>query len=463
MKLVTPPWRINEVLERAETGPVCLENDFDFKLLVPELNRIIKENDISFDPAIPIPEDDSLADRMWEAALEFYLEVGTLCTDTHRRILFTEDEIREALGNFPGKFILGFGRDSREISCRKIEDSKRPFCLFSPDITCDEDLFVPMSMAYLQEPIADGVCAPILDMVEGMPIRSGYPSELKGSVAHAMMFREAARRVGRPGIFLKSVGTAESDAAQIAASNPEWGERLTDGRFVASVTELKVNNSLLNKMVHFHTYGCFIGALVGPIFGGYAGGPEGTAIVGIAYHIQALVVNQAHFVNYFPFHLKHTCNTMRELLWVISTTYQAVSRNSNLISTSNGFTAAGPCTPMVLREAASHALVSVVSGSNLWEIAVAKNKYKNYATPMEARMAAEVGCGAAKEKLSRGDANDITLALLKMYENNIENAPLGKDFRESYDVKKCKPSEEYMDLFRKTKNELQDLGVPFIY
>jgi hypothetical protein len=459
----TPPWRINEVLDKSQNGPVCLEKDFDFKLLVPELRRVIKEYDIEFDPKIPVPSDNTLADSLWNAAMDLYLEVGTLCTDTHRRIIFTEEEMKEALGNFPGKFTMGYGRDSKEITHRKIEDSRRPYCLFSPDITCDEDLFVPMSMAYLQEPLADGVCAPILDEIEGMPIRSGYPTEVKGSVAHAMMFREAARRVGRPGIFLKSVGTAESDAAQISASNPEWGERLTDGRFVASVTELKVNNSLLNKMIHFHTYGCFVGALTGPIMGGYAGGPEGTAIVGIAYHLQGLVVNQAHFQNYFPFHLKHTCNTMRELLWVVSTTYQALARNSKLISTSNGFTAAGPCTSMVLKEAAVHGLVSVVSGANLWEIAVAKNKYKNYATPMEAKMASEVGCGAAKQGYSREDANDITLALLKTYEEDISNAPLGKNFRECYDIRTIKPSEEYLNLYKGTRRELIDIGVPFIY
>jgi hypothetical protein len=462
--MVTPPWRINEVLDRAQTGPVCLEKDFDLKILVPALRRVIKDYDICFDRDQPVPNDNDLADRLWEAAWDLYLEVGTLCTDTHRRILFTEEEIREALGNFPGKFTIGYGRDSKEIAARKIEDTQMPYCLFSPDITCDEDLFVPMSMAYLQEPLANGVCAPILEEVEGMPIRSGYPSELKGSVAHAMMFREAARRAGRPGIFLKSVGSAESDAAQIAASNPEWGERLTDGRFVASITELKINNSLLNKMVHFHTYGCFICALAGPIYGGYAGGPEGTAIVGIAYHLMGLMVNQAHFMVYFPFHLKYsTCNTMRELLWVISTSYQALSRNSNLISMSGGFTAAGPCTEMVLQEAATHGLVSVVSGANLWEIGVAFNKYKNYATPMEARIAAEVGCGVAKEKLSRADANDLTLALLDLYEDKIPTAPKGKDFRECYDVKRIQPTKEYADLYRNTKKELHDLGVPFIY
>ncbi|MFX0119536.1 MAG: monomethylamine:corrinoid methyltransferase [Promethearchaeota archaeon] len=461
--MVTPPWRINEVLERAETGPVCLERDYDLKLLVPALRRVIKEYDISFDPAIPVPDDNTLADNLWNAAFDLYLEVGSLHTDTYRRILFTEDEIKEALGNFPGKFTLGFGRDSRELSFRCIEDQKTPFCMFTPDITCDEDLFLPMSMAYLQEPLADGVCAPILDEIQGMPIRSGYPSEVLGSVSHAMMFREAARRVGRPGIFLKSVGTAESDAAQFAASNPEWGERLTDGRFVASVTELKINNSLMNKMVHFHTYGCFIGALAGPILGGYAGGPEGTAVVGVAYHLMGLLVNQAHFMVYFPFHLKHTCNTTRELLWVLSTTYQALSRNSNLISMSASYAAAGPCTPMVFKEAATHALASVVSGSNLWIMAAAKNRHKNYATPLEARMAGEVGLGTIKNRLARSDVNELVLPLLKTYEDNIENAPLGKSFRECYDIKRCKPKPEYLDLYRTTRMELEDLGIPFIY
>jgi hypothetical protein len=461
--VVTPPWRINEVLDKAETGPVCLEKDFDLKLLVPELERVVKEYDISFDSTTPVLQDPSLADSLWQAGLDLYLKIGTLCTDSHRRILFSEGELKEALGNYPGQFRLGFGRDSQVLTNRQIEDSKHPFCMFTPDTTCDEDLFVPMSMAYLQEPLADGVCAPILEEIEGVPIRSGYPSEVKGSVAHAMMFREAARRVGRPGIFLKSVGTAESDAAQIAASNPEWGERLTDGRFVASITELKIDNSLLNKMVHFHSYGCFVGALAGPIFGGYTGGSEGTAVVGVAYHLMGLVVNQAHFMVYFPFHLKHTCNTTRELLWVLSATHQAIARNSNLISLSASYAAAGPCTSMVLKEAASHALTSVVSGSNLWVMAVAKNRHKNYATPVEARFAAEVGYGITNQSLSRTDANELVLTLLKTYEEDIENAPLGKSFRECYDTKNVKPSPEYMDLYRKTQEELGDLGVPFIY
>jgi methylamine--corrinoid protein Co-methyltransferase len=460
---MTPPWRINEVLDRAETGPFCLEKDYDLKVLRRKLESVIKEYEIKFDPDNIVPSDDSLADDVWKAGLDLYLDVGTLCTSTHRRIIFDENEVKEAMRNHPGKFVLGEGRDSRELTHRQIEDSRKPFCLFSPDITCDEELFVTTSMAYLQEPIADGVCAPILEEVEGSSIKAGAPNEIKGAVAHAMMFREAARRVGRPGIFLQGVGTAQGDTAQIAASNPTWGERLSDGRFVPSTAELKVDYSLLNRMIHFHQYGCFVGALTGPMLGGLCEGPEGTAIVGTAYHIQGLMVNQAHYQNYFPIHMRQMNNTSRDLLWGISLTYQALARNTPLLSLSNGFAAAGPCTSMVLYEAAAHGLVSVVSGGNLWEMAVARNKYKNRASPMEAKMACEVGSGVAGSCTKRSDVNELARQIVSKYEKHIADAPMGKTFQECYDAKRIRPTDEYTRLYKSVKKELRDLGVPFEY
>jgi len=156
-------------------------------------------------------------------------------------------------------------------------------------------------------------------------------------------------------------------------------------------------------------------------------------------------------------------NTTRELLWGISVTYQALARNTPLISLSNGFAAAGPCTPMVLYEAAAHGLVSVVSGANLWEIAVARNKYKNRATPMEAKMACEVGCGAAESGIKRSEANELAKSIVSKYEKEIVEAPLGKTFQECYDIRKIVPKDDYTRLYRKVKTELRELGVPFIY
>lgn len=118
---------------------------------------------------------------------------------------------------------------------------------------------------------------------------------------------------------------------------------------------------------------------------------------------------------------------------------------------------------MVLYKAAAHGLASVVSGANLWEIAVARNKYKNRATPMEAKMACEVGCGAAESGIKRAEANELIKKIVSRYENQVPEAPLGKTFQECYDVKKATPTKEYAELYRTVKRELQDLGVPFVY
>ena len=45
-----------------------------------------------------------------------------------------------------------------------MEDERPPFCIFSPDVTYDEDILLQASMAYVQEPLADGVCGPIPEL-----------------------------------------------------------------------------------------------------------------------------------------------------------------------------------------------------------------------------------------------------------------------------------------------------------
>ena len=65
-----PPWRITSVLSRAEEGPLIFERDFDRKVLMPNIKRVVKEYDLKFDPEIPIPSDDSLAKDVWRAGVD---------------------------------------------------------------------------------------------------------------------------------------------------------------------------------------------------------------------------------------------------------------------------------------------------------------------------------------------------------------------------------------------------------
>jgi hypothetical protein len=458
-----PPYKMWEILERAKTGPFCEDDDFLYEIFMPKINALIEKYDVRYDPQTPVPADDDLADRVWQAAVEFFLEVGVLNVDTHRRILIDEAELREALYHVPKQYWVGAGRDMRRWRHRDVEDERPPFCILSPDITCDEALFLPMSIAYIQEPLADGVCAPILEESMGLKIQSGTPTEMAGVVEHAMTLRQAAKLAGRPGLFLVAVGTAQSDTGQIAVSNDDWGVRASDARLIGALTEFKIDDELLNKIAHCMQFGCFIGCLSGAIYGGYAGGPEGTAILETAYHLVGLTIYQAHFQQSFPFHLHYTSNSGREMLWLVSVIHQAVARNSRIRTTSNGFLNAGPGTEMVLYEAAAHGLASTVSGADLWETAVAHNKYRNYATPLEARMACEVGHAAAHQGLTRAEANEIVSRLLAKYEDQIADAPKGKPFQACYDPRTARPQPWYQEMYRRVKDELAAMGVEFPY
>jgi hypothetical protein len=99
-----PPYKMWEILERARTGPFCEDDAFTMERFMPKMQEVIEKYGIRYDPATPIPSDDALADAVWQAGLEFFLEVGVLCVDTHRILTFDEGELREALYLIPGEY-----------------------------------------------------------------------------------------------------------------------------------------------------------------------------------------------------------------------------------------------------------------------------------------------------------------------------------------------------------------------
>ena len=253
----------------------------------------------------------------------------------------------------------------------------------------------------------------------------------------------------------------ELDAGQIAVSDNDWGVRTTDARLVGSLTEFKPADTLLNRVTHYAQYGCYTGNLTGPIYGGWCMGSEGVAVTLVAYSLSGLCIHGAIYNQHFPFHLHWGSNTTRELLWPISVAGQAMARNSKLLHTSNGFSNAGPMTEMVLYETACHALVSTVSGWHLWEMASTRNKYRNRATPMEARLGMEVGHAAANMGMTREQANEIVKQILPQYEDQLAEAPIGKRLDECYNLETVEPTQEYVALYEGVKEKLSKFGLDY--
>lgn len=455
--------RLWDAMERSQVGPYMEEDVFVKKHLMPAVKKMVKKYGIKYDKNNPVPADNDLADRVWQAGRDLFLEVGTYNQDTHRVINFTEAELKEGLFAAPSEYIVGGNHDQRRFGHRDVESKERPFIIMSPDITYDEDIFFSACLSYLKEPLLDGICSPLLGDFMGRPMTSHFPSELGGSMHHAMTLRETARLAGRPDVFFVAVGTAESDMAQISVSNDQWGVRAGDGRLCGAITEFMTNNQMLNKAVHYNQMGNLCGILPGAIFGGYAGGAEGTSIMQVAYHLQGLMVYGASFTQSFPFHLLYGTNTGREMLWIVSTMSQAMSRNTHLVYDSNCFANAGPMTDMLFYEGAAHAITSVVSGNNLWTCAPCRNKIHNHGTPLEARMAAETAHAVVAQGMTREQANEIVNRLLSKYEAKIPVDNYGVPFQEAYDVLKCAPKPAYLDLFYKVKEDIASMGVNYLY
>ena len=364
-----------EVVRRSEKGPFIKEEEFDRKV-GSTASRIVKKYDIKYDPEQVVPADDDLADRIYQAGFELFLELGVYCRDTSRLITFNREEVEWALKHAPTTVTYGQGEDVRVMTYRSIEDSVPPFCLCTP-VGCmvAEERFVAMVQSYAQEPLSDTFSSAFSQTVQGRSIKSGTPQEMEAGIWNVVKLREAARAAGRPQIGIHNLVTnAERTDATLAAVRTEFGAQPNDGLAVAATAEMKVDYERIKKTVFLRHTGYNKYGLYGPIMGGYAGGPEETAIVHVAHHFLGLLVFDVQWHDGFPLHLMQGCNSTRDLLWLISVTAQALNRNTHLLIGVSPFTAAGPCTEMVVYEIVAGVLAATVSGLHLNLVAVARNK-----------------------------------------------------------------------------------------
>lgn len=449
-----------EVIDRAFTGPICSEKDFNLNDVTRMVREVVREYGIKYDPDIPIPSDDSLADDVFRAAVKFYTEVGTYCPDTERVMRFDEDEIKKALRDAHDGATLGEGKDAKRLVARKPESKEPPWCSVgacgAPVST--EEIFTSIVRGYGSIPRADSLTSPGLTTVNGMKIVSGSPIEIYGAIRTVVLAREALRRAGRPGFpIVNGLATAITDAATIAGSH--FGMRPSDGWEIGSIAEMKLDFDRLNKVAYLTSMGGNILGENGPILGGYCGGPEGTAVVTAAYALQDIIVHRGICQHPFPIHYKYGCSTGGNLLWTLSVASQAISRNTHFPLLNCCYTAAGPMTEMCFYETAAWVTTSVVSGASVEVEGSAKATHIDHLSPMEPRFGVDVA--HAVVGMRREDANELVKSLLSKYEDRIDDPPLGKRFQECFNIETGRPSVEHSRLYSRMREEMEDYGLTF--
>ena len=453
-----------DFMQRATTGPILSEDDFNMKRLIPNVRKIVQEFNIRYTPETPVSSDDALADRLFDAALEFILRTGVYCDDTNRVIQFERDEILQAVANLPGNATFGEGRDRRVFSSRKPEDGKPPwFHIGTGIVASSEDISLSQVEGYGSIPQANSISIPALKSIKGMDVIGGSPLEIHASLSAIQAGRKALTRSGRPGLpILNLISTATTAIGTIAGTHPDFGLRSSDGWLIDFLAEMKVNFETLNRLAFIQVTGGNIGSTALPILGGYAGGAPGTALVMMAYYLLGITLFQGSYHLTGPVHFRHGRSTTRDILWVFSVVGRASSRNMRYPDIALGYAAAGPATKMYFYEAAAATLCFVPSGyGGVQTVHPAKAVVNDGVSPLEAQFCVEVA-QAAKE-MNSAQANILVNQLLEKYEKEVDKAPGGKRYQECYDSQTGKPSNDYLQLYEQVKTELTDLGIPFKY
>jgi methylamine--corrinoid protein Co-methyltransferase len=452
--------RLTDNLLRAETGPLIDEKDFDSQVIVPTVKRLVKKYAIKFDKSCIVSSDDDLADRVFQAGMELAVDVGVFCQNTSRRIIWTRQEIEDGIRFCPDEVVFGRGADSVVVRARRPEDNTRLVITGGPiGVSIPEDLYPKIMLSYAKESVIDGVDAPVLESVYGLPIKADSPWEALAGWREAELAHEVLQRSGRLEMSLGCVGLAATEIAQLSAAS-YGGFRPMDRHYVAMLGEFKTNYHMLTKVVHITRIGGLLQSFYNPIYGGYVGGAEGVAI---ALAAGPILLNQLYMGSTYgarPEHPFLNCNSTPELLWAMSVAFQGVTKNTNLLLHALAGPAGGPGTRTMLLENAAITICSTVSGVSMIAASMSASGVKpRHASGLDAKICGEVA--HATEGMSRKEANLIVSKLLHEYEDDIKNKPFGKPFEEVYDLEKIEPTPEWLGLYNSVKDELTALGVNF--
>ena len=60
-----------DVIDRAATGPMMTQKDFDIKVFIPSLRKVLKKYDLKRKSEEVVNTDDGYADRVFEAAVDY--------------------------------------------------------------------------------------------------------------------------------------------------------------------------------------------------------------------------------------------------------------------------------------------------------------------------------------------------------------------------------------------------------
>ena len=453
-----------EVAERAQKGPIMEEKAWDLGLFA-KATELTKKYDIAYpgDGSF-FNTDDALVDRAFEAALDFLEECGVYCVQVDRVIKFTRQEVLDAVREAPDRITVGEGDDQRVMTQKKIEGREKPNHCPGHHAPWSQEMAPQVVRSFAQIPTGDYLEGFNFTSLDGREV-FGPPLEAYAGRWQLACMRQAVRDVGRPGMALAYYPITTRGAVLTAPIDPQRGLRPTDGVLLSVHPSVKVETDMITAAIIYEDYGCFVknGGGWGTV-GGFAGGPEGAAIEGIAKAITGRMVYGAWFTTTGVGHIglttaKHPTDQAPPISWANSVACQAVNARTNIIYFGMAAGSSGPGTEQCLLEYAFRTIQAVLNGGNVAFPRQARAKMNASQTPVEANWMMEIADATMRSKLTRRTAQPIMEAL----RTRLEALPLddGLPIEECYDLDAQRPKPNYERVYLKLKDYLTSLGMDF--
>lgn len=450
---------------RAENGPMMTEKDFDLKVYWPKLQEVVKKYKIEYNPDEVVPQSVELADNIFKAARELFLECGVFCTSSERVIKFEESELNEMLDRFPSETVLGEGKDAVKITHRGLNPKEPPHTLGRVLGPQDAKIIDQIFYSYASELRLDHCqFQGIIPEIHGIKMKAGTAHEMAAEIKRIACMEQARKRAGRPGLSDGASSPVTLQAA-LVGYNSESGMRKGDVRHVYIMPHLKTSYEQFTRTFAIHQFGANLWGLGQAFVGGLAGSPAMAAVVCTAELFAYCLLYNPTYLGIWPADAIYFATTSKTALWANFHCGAAWSNNTKTFAVTGapwGIVASGPCTDTYFWEHAAATIGNAVVGLNVSGGTGWQSGRLNGATPIGARFASEVGQAVCEAQIDWVEANRLVKYCLDKYQDRMVARTLhegGKRWDQCYDVETCEPTQEYLDIYNKVKQELRDQGL----
>ena len=447
-----------EIVKRAQSGPYMKEADFDLKL-TRRIKELVREYGIRYDANNLCPADDDMADRVWQAGLQLFVEMGAYCQSTERCIRFTKDEVLEILGQEPGAVTLGTGKDAVVMRHRGVEDPQRAIMHSGPTGLPSSEKISSPDPALLRAGAAGRLPRRRLRLylfrrahparhAPGNPRRPPRCVRRPRGRPHGRPPRHAHQRRRGPAHLRRQDGRVRSRTPACARRTRSSSRRWSSSRPTSTSSR---------ACAYLDNIGAVRVDLMTPLIGGVGGAAPGTAVVSVADHLLGVVLYDADYHMFSLTHLHYVNNTDPLGLWVQSMVGQALARNTKIVALNDIYVVSGPGTKDLFYECAAGAVVTTVAGFNMQGAGTTGGFFADRVTGLEARFIAEVS--RASLGLTRQDAAELVKEILPCYQASITNPNRGRPFDEVYNIDTVQPTTEWLDMYYAAKEDLRRIGL----